>query len=137
MGSKISVYSRWRVTWMAPGMSSGFSGGSRVTESARCSSVLGSLCDPGTMYRQESSHNALRNISSWNFEEYDPPHVFHCTCARSSQLKCNRKRHAYPMRPGSESIHFFFRRRIFSHVVSMPSKSEIIIQRVDQHVKQL
>jgi len=47
------------------------------------------------------------------------------------------KRYTHPMCPGSEGVPFFFRRRILSHIVSMPSKSKIIVQRVDQHVEQL
>ena len=54
-----AVSPAWRVTRIAPGMSSGFTGASSVEDSARWSGVRGTLCEPGTMYKQLSLRRAL------------------------------------------------------------------------------
>ena len=50
---------RCNVNCIDPGIASGSTGGSSVPECLHCSAVLGTLCDPGTMYKQESRYNAL------------------------------------------------------------------------------
>ncbi len=56
---------------MAPGMSSGSAGASIVVECIRCSGVRGTLCEPGTTYRQASSYSALsaRTVRQLIFED--------------------------------------------------------------------
>lgn len=41
------------------------------------------------------------------------------------------------MRPRRERLAFLLRGRVLPHVVPMPSKRKIVVQRVDQQVKQL
>lgn len=40
------------------------------------------------------------------------------------------------MGPRRERLEFFFRGRVLRHVITMPSKRKIMIQRVDQQIKQ-
>jgi hypothetical protein len=49
---------------MAPGMSIGLAGGSKVEESARCSGVRGTEWLPGTMNRHLSRYRALHGVVS-------------------------------------------------------------------------
>lgn len=42
----------------------------------------------------------------------------------------------YPMRPRRERVELFLRSRVLPHVVTMPSKRKIVIQRIDQQIEQ-
>lgn len=76
---------RSRITWMDPGMSRGFSGGSEVDDRARWALSLGCWCDPGTTYRHESLYRTLQTLSCNQPDAVGDTYVFHWICVAMRQ----------------------------------------------------